>query len=264
MSRRHFLTLLFPAAVVAVALSVVSCSEGERSQPDCCQQGLNTETVGSPPPASVGAENRPFDPGRDVVFRVEHLGCNLVNGVGCGHLLAPLLARIDGLTGVDRSTTNWTGAYIRVTCDAAPQRGQVARRAHDALSAEGQPVAELPEAEARRVAGAESWWPAPQVAQLTLHEFRTHSRRTLRGFAEQEKLDAATADRLTKVLESQWDQVGEFSERPPLDAGGYAAYWDARVERVADAVLKEAQPLLTDEQFYRLRQESPSEPEDSA
>ena len=45
-------------------------------------------------------EHQQIQPEHEIVFKVARMGCPLVEGVGCGHLLAPTLGEIDGVEGV--------------------------------------------------------------------------------------------------------------------------------------------------------------------
>src|SRR5258708_6152782 len=56
---------------------------------DCCQVGAGVA-------AKSGATTQPLkiDLSHEVLFKVSQLGCPLVKGVGCGHLLAPRMSQI--------------------------------------------------------------------------------------------------------------------------------------------------------------------------
>lgn len=260
---QSFRSKLVVAGLALLASTLVSCNApSPRPQPvgsDPRWCGVDGRPLAGPPPTTEGSESWPFDAQRDSVFQVEKLGCSLVAGVGCGHLLAPLLARIDAAPGVQRSATNWTGAYIRVTAAQPGDRARVLSKVQEILAADEHPSTPLPAVEASRVTGAERWWPNRQVFQLTSHEFRTHSQRTIRDFAQREKLDNATTAKLVDITQTQWDAVARSSSPPPPAAEAYAVYWNARLQRFADTVLVDARPLLTAEQFERLKQETPCE-----
>src|SRR5262249_47709737 len=87
-------------------------------------------------PTTQGASDGAFRADREVIFRVENLGCPLVSGVGCGHLLAPLLARTDAVPGVERSATNWTGTLLRISTRSADQRQRLANDLKELLDAD--------------------------------------------------------------------------------------------------------------------------------
>src|SRR5260221_12157208 len=77
-------------------------------------------------------------PANDVMFKVGQLQCPLVNGVGCGHLLAPRMDQLNHLDGVGGSFSNWTGTLIRVTVLPNTDREAVADRVQKFLAADGQ------------------------------------------------------------------------------------------------------------------------------
>src|SRR5437667_10592844 len=78
------------------------------------------------------------DPSRQMAFKVEKLECCLVSGVGCGHLLAPTLAKLDALDGVAHSYSNWTGTMLLVSVRPAADAQAVAERVKATLVADHQ------------------------------------------------------------------------------------------------------------------------------
>ena len=85
-----------------------------------------------PPEGRAGAPEQTLlqgsDPDRQMVFQVEGLRCPAVKGIGCGHMLHPVLASLDKLEGVEASSTNYTGTMIRVAVTTATDRAKVAEQ----------------------------------------------------------------------------------------------------------------------------------------
>jgi len=87
----------------------------------CCvvPAPASADTVVQPTTGPAMAKKPTIDPTREIVFKVAKLGCPLVSGVGCGHMLAPALSQIDGLEGVSRAcaTSVWksTDAFFPVS-----------------------------------------------------------------------------------------------------------------------------------------------------
>ena len=85
-------------------------------------------------------------------------------------------------------------------------------------------------------------------------EFRTLAVRRVRAFAESEKLDQETADKLVRIAEEECDRLarGADGARPKPAGGGTG--WDARRAEFVSAFLDRAKDLLTAPQVERLRQ----------
>src|SRR5262245_37136372 len=116
------------AALVAPPLVLAALVYGGRLSrcpcPDACDAAADTcDASGCCPPAgasdapepasSDGA--RPVDPERQIVLAVEGLTCPAVKGIGCGHMLRPVLASLDTVSGVTASAANYTGTMLRIS-----------------------------------------------------------------------------------------------------------------------------------------------------
>ena len=112
-------------------------SAGAGTQPaaaDCCV--IPGSAGGSAAQTSATGEKTPFNVGREAMFSVETLECPLVPGIGCGHLLAPIIGRINRIEGIERSFTNWTGDRIRIVAAKSADRDAAAERARTLLDAD--------------------------------------------------------------------------------------------------------------------------------
>src|SRR5262249_24403232 len=95
---------------------------------------------------------------------------------------------------------------------------------------------------------AEETWYSPD--ELSAIEFQTLATREVRAFAEAEKLDENTTDRLVEMAEEEWERQAKAAanaERPD---------WSARGAAVAGAFIDRAKGVLTAEQLERLKEKA--------
>jgi hypothetical protein len=213
------------------------------------------------PAAPAADRNKPpinpkINPDREIVFDVESLGCSLVSGVGCGHLLAPALADIDRMNGVSLSHTNWPGTRLRISIAPTADREEVAARVHDHLASQQYKPRRVAAKDLSQALEREQWRGADRVHELSSFEFRTYSRQRVKQFAQREKLEKATADKLLRTVDELWEKSGKEQPKPPTDHEGYRAYWDDRIACFKAALLARARDLLPAEQVTRLAEEA--------
>src|SRR5262245_65786425 len=55
----------------------------------------------------------------------------------------------------------------------------------------------------------EEWRESERVSELSAIEFRTLGLRRVRAFAEREKLDKETTDKLVRIAEEEWDRLAK-------------------------------------------------------
>lgn len=200
----------------------------------------------SGPAAETGKADGPaavsIDPTRNAVFMVQGLECPAVAGLGCGHRVAPVLAGLDKLEGVERSLANRTGTMIRVTAavDQEKVAGQVAKYLADSKRTPVRLVGD----QLRRALDNEEWRDARRIAELSGIEFRTLFLRRVAHFAKAENLDEKITRKLTQLSDRQWDRIPK--------AGDPKAVYKA-CEEVADAIAHETDGLLSREQIERLK-----------
>jgi hypothetical protein len=196
-----------------------------------------------------------MDPSREIVFDVGRLGCSLVQGVGCGHLLAPTLAGIDKVEGVSRSYSNWTGTRLRVSAAPGADRDAVAARVAERLARhQYEPSRVGAKALAKALEGDE-WRGAERVHELSSFEFLTHAKQRIQHFAERERLGKEKSATLQRLVGELWEESGKGKGRPPGDEEGYSDYWDDRIETFKAALLRRAADVLTEGQLSRLAAE---------
>jgi hypothetical protein len=215
------------------------CCSSDKSQ--CCLQ--ENETNASKQTAVQGS-----DPDKQIVFKVEGLRCPAVKGIGCGHMLHPVLAALDKIDGVEASSSNYTGTMIRVSVTDATDRTKVADAARKAL-AENEPVA-LADDELRHALEKEQWRGTARIGELSAIEFRELAHYQIRTFAQAEKLDRETTDKLTKMAQEQWEQVARAAKK---EGATQPEDWGRRCKQSMPAMLARAKEVLSEDQLARLK-----------
>jgi hypothetical protein len=208
---------------------------------ECCPQ---EEQADAPKQGPVQGN----DPDKQIVFKVEGLRCPAVKGIGCGHMLRPVLASLDKIDGVQVSSTNYTGTMIRVSVASANDRAKVAEEARKVL-AENKPIA-LAGDELKRALEKEQWRETWRVGELSAIEFRTMGLYRIKTFAQTEKLDKATKDKLTKMAEDQWERLAQQAKK---EKATQPEDWGNRCKKCIAAFLEQAKGVLTAEQLERFK-----------
>jgi hypothetical protein len=211
------------------------------------------------PTGSARTADKPApDADREIVFRVGSLGCTLVEGVGCGHLLAPLLADLDRCEGVSHASTNWTGTQVRVTVAPTADRERVAVTVRAVLADKGYEPVRLGADELARSLSSEDWRGVGQVHELSNYEFHTTARRRLEAFASAEQLGKSKTDALLRLADDLWQKSADEKVTPPTDEEGYRSYWNRRVTAFKGSLLRgvKEKKVLTADQLSRLAAEA--------
>jgi hypothetical protein len=185
---------------------------------------------------------------RQIVFKVEGLRCPAVKGIGCGHMLHPVLATLDKIDGVQASSTNYTGTMIRVAVSRKADRAKIVEEARKVL-AEHKPV--IVTGDALKLAlEKEQWRETRRVGELSAIEFRATALYRIKTFAQAEKLNKESADKLTRMAEVQWDRLVEEAKKEkatqPKDRGN-------RCRKSIPALLEKAKEVLSDDQIERFK-----------
>jgi hypothetical protein len=215
------------------------CCPSDRSA--CCPQEEKADALTQTPVQGK-------DPDKQIVFKVEGLRCPAVKGIGCGHMLRPVLASLDKIDGVQASSTNYTGTLIRVAVTRATDRAKVAEEVRKAL-AENKPVA-LAGDDLERALEKEQWREAWRVGELSAIEFRTMALYRIKTFAQAEKLDKETTDRLTKIAEEQWERLAREAKK---EEATQPEDWGNRCRKSIPVFLARAKEVLTDDQVERFK-----------
>ena len=245
----------FPSIVKHLPHHLLSCGGAppgttQAGSDACCAVPASQSDAPSdnPPKESSG----PIDPAREIVFNVENLQCPAVKGVGCGSMLAPVLARIDRVDGVSRSFTNWTGTRLRISIAPAADRSMVADRVGSLLSADERQPARVDGNKVAQALQHESWYSAARLVDLSSYEFRTIAKRRLAAFADAERLDADRRERLLRLVDQLWERSAEGLDQPGSGNGAYGQYWRARLDQFIGAYAERAREILTPPQVQKL------------
>jgi hypothetical protein len=231
------------------------CATGSAN---CCRStvaaftGTGEETRADEPAAEPSKAAKPADPDREIVFKAQGLACPAVKGIGCGHMLFPVLSGLDKLDGVAGSSANYTGTLVRITVAPRADRAKVEVAVHNALAEDAGEAVPLTGIDLRRALEQERWRGAARIGELSAIEFHTAALYRIRKFIAAEKLDKVTADKLVGIAEGQWEWVaneatGAGKSMTPMD-------WGRRCKQAMPAVLAEAKGVLTAEQLERLKE----------
>jgi hypothetical protein len=182
------------------------------------------------------------------VFKVEGLRCPAVKGIGCGHMLRPVLASLDKIDGVQASSTNYTGTMIRVAVTTPIDRAKVAEEVRKVL-VRNKPVA-LAGADLKLALAKEQWRETGRVGELSAIEFRTMALYRIKTFAQAEKLDQETTDKLTRMAEDQWQRLAREAKK---EKATQPEDWGNRCKKSIPVFLARAKEVLTDDQVERFK-----------
>lgn len=207
---------------------------------DCCSPASTNQTA-------LSGRSDASEPARQIIFKVDGLTCPAVKGIGCGHRLAPVLERLDKVDGVQASSTNYTGTLIRVSVAGAADRVQVAEEVRKVL-AENKPIALVGE-ELQTALRKEQWRETERVGELSTIEFRALTLYRIKNFAQAEKLNKETTDKLMKLVEDQWKSLAQEAKKEratrPKD-------WGDRCKKSIPIFVAGAKGFLNDNQIERL------------
>ena len=215
------------------------CWSSDKSQ--CCLQGDKAD-------ASKQTTVQGSDHDKQIVFKVEGLRCPAVKGIGCGHMLHPLLAALDKIDGVQTSSTNYTGTMIRITVTSVDDRAKVAEKVREVLG-ENRPLA-LAGDDFKLALEKEQWRETWRVGELSAIEFRAMALYRIKTFAQAENLDKVTTDKLTKLAEEQWDRLAQEAKK---DKATQPEDWGSRCKKSIPIFLDRVKKMLSDEQLERFK-----------
>jgi hypothetical protein len=231
------------------------CAEGSKS---CCRAGAlafagtGEEAASEEPEAEPAKAAKPADPDREVVFKAQGLVCPAVKGIGCGHMLYPVLSDLDKLDGVAGSSANYTGTLVRVSLTPGADRSKVEAAARKALAEDAGEAVPLTGDDLRRALDREHWRGASRIGELSAVEFKAMALYRIRKFVAAAKLDQVTADKLVAIAEGQWQRVTK--EAAAAGKSPTPMEWGRRCKQAMPAVLAEAKGVLTAEQTERLKE----------
>jgi hypothetical protein len=164
-----------------------------------------------------------------------------------------VLAQLDKVPGVARSYANHTGNMVRVFVAAAGDPDKVAGQVEKILATEKRHPARLKGDEFMQALDQEQWREGERVSELSAIEFRTLGMRRVKSFAEAEKLDNETTQKLVKIAEEEWDRLAKASAAGDQKQPGNID-WTDRCQQFGAAVVERATSMLTTEQVERLKE----------
>lgn len=248
-----------PVAVAVLALPYVArhlhCGgapglAGDGAGGTCCAVPPDESAATGSAPQTQPAE--PIDLTREIVFKVESLQCPAVKGVGCGSMLAPVLAQLDHVAGVSRSFSNWTGTQVRISTAPGVDRDGVAERVGSLLSRDQRQPVRVEKRQLSEVLRAEHWYSATGLVDLSSYEFHSIARRRLAAFADAERLDPERREKLLKLVDSLWERSAQGLDLPGPGSEAYGQYWHTRLDQFIGAYSERARDVLTPEQVEKL------------
>lgn len=248
--------LALPLLVVALAYgrSLLQChhpvATDDPDKSDCCQPDKSDccQKDCCEPPTSLRVQGN--DPDKQIVFKVDGLACAAVKGIGCGHMLRPVLASLDKIDGVEASSANYTGTMIRVSVTTATDRDKFAEQLRKALAEEDRKPVALAGEELKVALEKEQWRQAGQIGELSAIEFRTLALHWVKSFAKAEKLDKEATDKLLKMTEDQWERIEAEAAKAK---GNTPDDWLDRCKQSIPQFLEQTKEVLTTEQVERFK-----------
>jgi hypothetical protein len=225
-------------------------AKADSPKSDCCDKpDPKADSVKADCCEKPKAATQQGDPTRQVIFKVEGLTCPAVKGLGCGHRLAPVLARLNKIGGVEKSFSNRTGTMVRISVGPSADRDKVAAAVSEDLTKDSRKPVLLAGDDLKQALVKEEW---SSPGDLSAIEFRTFALHRVKTFADAEKLDKEASSKLVKIAEQQWERMAKGGDccgklKQPGD-------WLAQFKQFATSVPDQAKELLTAEQVERLRQ----------
>ena len=232
------------SSVTAENTDKSECCQADDS--DCCQTGKESST----PNRTVKTGAQQIDPDRQIVFKVEGLTCPAVKGIGCGHMLRPVLASLDKIDGVEASAANYTGTMLRISVTTAADRDKVVEGVRKTLAETNRKSVVVAGDERKRSLEKEQWREAGRIGELSAIEFRTMVLHRVKTFAQAEKLDKAITDKLLEMAEEQWERLAREAAK---DGTTQPEDWGSRCKKSLPVFLERAKEVLTAEQVERFR-----------
>jgi hypothetical protein len=230
----------------------VSAEKPATAGVDCCASASPNQAASSSKSAKVDVESQ-------LIFKVEGLTCPAVKGLGCGHRITPVLARLSKIEGVEKSFTNRTGTLLRISVAPSADRDKVAAAVREDLAKDNRKPVLLMGDDFKQALAKEKWG---SPGELSAIEFRTLALHRVETFAQTEKLDKDTTNKLLKLAARQWDRLAQGEDCYKQPAQGedcckqqqQPADWLTRFNSFAAALAEPAKELLSAEQAKRLQE----------
>ncbi len=194
-------------------------------------------------------------PDRQIVFKVQGMTCPAVKGLGCGHRLAPVFARLEKIAGVEKTRSNVPGTMIRVSIRASANPDKVAEAVLKDLTEDTRSPLRLNGEELKQSLAKEQWQLPDELSSI---EFRTLALDRVKGFTVAAKLNQGITDKLMRMTAELWDRLAQ----PAITKQSSGNIdWMAFGAEFIKALDGQTKTLLTADQRERLQQALTCRPE---
>lgn len=214
----------------------------ESGEADCCAHAPAVKTA-----------NRTVDRDRQIVFAVQGLTCPAVRGIGCGHRLAPVLARLDKIEGVEASAANHTGTMLRFTLMTGIDREQATAIVQTALQADDRQPVRVEGENLLKALNGETWREKQRIRELSAIEFRKLAMQRIETFAENDNLTEEATAKLVTVAGEEWDRLAETVEAREATKSPRTTDWKSVATSFSAALCERAREFLEPGQLDRLQ-----------
>jgi hypothetical protein len=134
-----------------------------------------------------------------IVLQSSAYQCSVEPGLGCGLELAPVLARLDQIEGVESSHASWDGRHFRIALRPAADEQHVARQAMALL--DGSDVRRVESRWKRaELEDQRRWFDADETLELSRHEAGVLAAQQAAALSEEIALDAPSSAQLLALL----------------------------------------------------------------
>jgi hypothetical protein len=169
--------------------------------------------VSLPACSVLGGKREPF-----LVLESASYKCGASEGLGCGLAIAPALARLDALDGVQESRVSWDGRWFRLQLEPSADADRVAVEAQAILEGPEQRV------DAKDAPGENAgWWDADGTLELSLHEASELAADFTADIAAAAQLDEPKREQLGALLR---EELAHAFERAHAAGGGVPRLWE--------------------------------------
>ena len=181
-------------------------------------------------------------PPRFVLLESDAYACGAAPDLGCGLAIAPVLATLDDLEGVQESRVSWDGRTFQIELDSDADPERVAAAASDVLGGEVQ-VAAAGVTEAAAGPEHAAWLDSTQTVALSRREAEVLAASFVAELPPEVTSDPASREQLHAALREELERA---FERAHEAGGGIAALWDQLPE--ARAAFESRLSFLTPDQ----------------
>jgi hypothetical protein len=165
-----------------------------------------------------------------------------------------VLEQLDKIAGVDASSANHPGTMLRIALKTEADRQTVAEVVRKRLASANRNPVRLKDHQLKAALEKERWRTKEQIGELTAFEFRKLALDRVDAFSRSEKLAEASAAKLLRIAEAQWDRLALQAEAKEPKQLPHKIDWKRRCREFATAFGEEAQRVLTPDQCQKFKQ----------